>query len=317
MSKNTNAQRPENANDGLGVQPIGNKSNSPEVTLDALVKTVHAEQAGKDRADLNGNKRRSIALQLALAYPETLAQWRAQVIALHSKDSEQRAACMDWAAAVLDVHEMTKSDPERRNPVNAFLNAITFAVDCVQGNYADDINMSGKVPFIEGRSRLAIAVWRVLKWSENKKLDGKRSSDMSISVVSKSAEKDAGSAVSWAVLSDCIRDLSGRKATNRHVKQAISAAKPLEALQVISNIAAADVSAHFKSGGARIQSIDTAEDILALASSGEEFAALNKRAATLFEEYREAVRTSAAAAVAAAKGNPDAAAKIAATLKAA
>lgn len=291
-------------------------SNAPEITMDALVKAVNAEQAGKDRADFNGNRRRLIALQLATAYPETLSQWRAQVIAWHSQDSEQRKACADWAAAVCGVDELKASDPERRNVVHALINSVTFAVDVIAGNYADDIVFSGKVQFIKGGSRLAHAVWRVLGWTDSKnKSVSVRSPDMDLGLAPRTADKNAGSNVSWAQLGDIIRELSNRKATGRSKAQTVTSNKPVDALKIVSSIAAMpDVPAHFKNGGARIQSIDTAEDILALALTGDECKALRDHFAKAFEQARELVRASAAAAIAAAKGNPEAASAIKATL---
>lgn len=286
-----------------------------DVSVAALVKAIDAELAGKDRADVQGNKRRELALQIAMSFPETLAVWKVRVEQWHGKDGKLRDACRVWAMGIL---ELTNDDDGayRRNKVAAFMGSLTFAVDMIANKYESDIVFADAakktVTKIKGDSRLLLAVWRVEGW--NDKTPPKCDTTMHLVLAGRTGEKERGKAVSWAQLDAIVRDIAGRKQASRPSAVTISENKPVEALQTLSVIAGRAKSEHFGNVASRLQAIDTAEDIAALGTVGDSMSDARKQLEIAFQRVRDLIKTEAAAVLKEHKGDPEAAALVRAAM---
>lgn len=260
--------------------------NWNEVSLDNLVKIIADETKAKGTLEEKGGKRRSIALQIAMTYPDTAATWSGWVVSLNSGDDKSKSATREKIIATFGGADLEGT--VKTNHVRRAIDAITFATDMIKLGYAENIvfNERGGAT-VAGSTPLANEIWRVYKWHDNKNMQD-RSVSEAIKINARQSEKKTGE-VSWPMIENVVRTKAGRKASGQSAKaggKTITPDKPIEMLKSLGSMAGDVDPVHFQNDASLIAAINTSEDVLALALSNDKLKAYAKRFEELFEQAR-------------------------------
>ena len=261
--------------------------NYNEVTIEALVKIIADETKAKGTVEEKGGKRRSIALQIAMTYPETAHAWRGLVSYLDSGDEKLRSAAREKIIATFGGADLEGS--VKTNHVRRSIDAITFAVDMMKLGYGENIvfNERGGAT-VAGSTPLANEIWRIYKWHENKNMTDRAPSE-TIKINARQSDKKTGE-VSWPMIENVVREKAGRKATGQSAKagaKTLSPDKPIEMLKTMGSMAGDVDPVHFKNDASILLAINTSEDVLALALATDKLKEYTKDFEHLFQRMRD------------------------------
>ncbi len=267
-------------------------SNSNKTSLDLFINAGIDEVTHKATAEKKGS---SAYMQVILASDDgdTRAQFHRLMTAMNDADEKMAANGRDAFAKYIkaDAFIETAAGKERktqdyRNLMSKQSARITFALDIHNMGERASIKVSDKVAFVKGDTKLAHAIWRVLKWNDKPNVKDKRLPEQDIPLVIRSSDRNVGE-ISWAALAQVIADMSGRKTHTASAKPVTAKSPAPQVLQLVKEVMASDNAAtSLSTVESRMLALETAEDIEAFAIEGGDM----EEARKLIHKGREMAR---------------------------